>query len=99
MAVKLLRSGLTTGKTYHDWLRVADMFGEIGSAMVPALLILQMGLLATPLGKLLVALVVIALVLILGRLVMNLAWRLLKIAIIIVGLLWLVSVVIPSIGL
>lgn len=55
-------------------------------------------LLATPLGKLLVALVVVALVLVVGRFVMNMAWRLLKIAIVLVGIAWLVAVVLPEIG-
>lgn len=57
------------------------------------------GLFATPLGKLLVALVVVALVLFVGRFVMNMAWRLLRIAIVLVGIAWLVSVVVPEISL
>jgi hypothetical protein len=53
----------------------------------------------TPLGKLLVALVVLALVLVVGRFVLNMAWRLLRIAILIVVVLWLLSVVLPGLGL
>lgn len=53
----------------------------------------------TPLGKLLVALVVLALVLFVGRFVMGIAWKLLRIAIVVVGLLWLLSVVVPALGL
>lgn len=56
------------------------------------------GFVATPLGKLLVALVVIALVLFIGRFVLKMAWRLVKIAIVLVALFWLVSVVLPQFG-
>ena len=49
-----------------------------------------------PLGNLLVALVVVALVLFIGRFVMSVAWSVLRIAIVVVGLLWLVSVVAPN---
>lgn len=52
-----------------------------------------------PIGSLLVALVVIALVLFIGRYVMSVAWRILKIAIVVVGLVWLASVVAPMLGL
>ncbi|MEF8773891.1 MAG: hypothetical protein V5A23_03335 [Halobacteriales archaeon] len=53
---------------------------------------------ATPLGKLLVALVVLALVLFVGRFVLGVAWKLLRIAIVVVALLWLISVVVPALG-
>jgi hypothetical protein len=49
-----------------------------------------------PLGSLLVALVVIALVLVVGRFVLQVAWRLVTIAIVVVGLLWLLSVLVPG---
>lgn len=52
----------------------------------------------TPLGKLLVALVVLALVLFVGRFVLGVAWKLLRIAIVVVALLWLLSVVVPALG-
>lgn len=58
----------------------------------------DLGLAGSPLGNLLVALVVIALILFIGRYVMSVAWRILKIAIVVVGLLWLVSVVLPMLG-
>lgn len=49
------------------------------------------GLLATPLGKLLAALIVIALVLILGRIVLNVAWKLVIIVTIAVAALLVVT--------
>lgn len=57
------------------------------------------GLFASPLGKLLVALVVVALVLLVGRFVLHVTWRLLKIAIVLVAVGWIVSVVVPGVGL
>jgi len=54
------------------------------------------GLAGSPLGNLLVALVVVALVLFVGRFVMSVAWSILRIAIVVVGLLWLVSIVAPN---
>lgn len=57
------------------------------------------GLFETPLGKLLVALVVVAVVLFVGRYVMNMAWKVLKLAIVAVAVLWLASVVAPAVGL
>lgn len=53
----------------------------------------------SPLGNLLVALVVIALILFIGRYVLSMAWRILKIAIVVVGIVWLVSVVLPMLGI
>lgn len=53
----------------------------------------------TPLGKLLFALVVLAVVLFVGRFVLNVAWRLLRVAIVVVGLLWLLSVIVPGLGM
>lgn len=47
---------------------------------------------ATPLGKLLVALVVLVLVVLIGKFVLNVAARLLKIAVVVVLLLWLLSI-------
>lgn len=58
--------------------------------MLPSLLFV--GLLATPLGKLLVALVLIAVVLVVGRVLLGVAWRLVTIAIVVVGALWILSV-------
>lgn len=63
------------------------------SPLAAAPLALQ-GLLATPLGKLLVALVVITVIVLVGRFVLSIAWRLLVIATIVVAALWLVSTVI-----
>jgi hypothetical protein len=51
------------------------------------------GLLATPLGKLLVALVAITVIVLVGRVVLSVAWKLLVVATIVVAGLWLVSTV------
>ena len=66
------------------------------TALVP--LQLSPDLFATPLGKLLVALVVVGVVLFVGRFVLSLASRVLKIAIVVVAVLWLLSVVVPALG-
>jgi len=52
--------------------------------------LLQLGGLG-PVPAILVGLVLIAIVLLIGRLVMKVAWRLVIIAIIVVGTLWLLS--------
>jgi hypothetical protein len=65
--------------------------------MDPSLVALQFGgLLGGPLGQLLLALVAIALVLLVGRVVLNVAWRLVTIAVVVVALLWLASLVLPT---
>jgi hypothetical protein len=51
-----------------------------------------------PVGTLLAALVVIALILFIGRYVMSVAWRIVKIAIVLVGIAWLVLNVLPALG-
>lgn len=50
----------------------------------------------TPLGKLLVAIVALALVVFIGRFVLGIAWKLVRIGIVVVGALWLVSVAVPE---
>jgi hypothetical protein len=66
--------------------------GLAASPLAAAPLALQ-GLLATPLGKLLVALVAITVIVLVGRVVLSVAWKLLVVATIIVAGLWLVSTV------
>jgi hypothetical protein len=56
-------------------------------------------LVASPLGKLLAALVVVALILFIGRYVMSVAWRIVKIAIVVVGVAWLALTVLPMLGI
>jgi hypothetical protein len=59
---------------------------------------LQFGsLFASPLGRLFAALVVIAAVILVGRLVLNVAWKLVTIAAIIVGILLLLSMFVPGV--
>ncbi|MFB6126829.1 MAG: hypothetical protein ABEJ79_06015 [Halolamina sp.] len=53
---------------------------------------LQFGLLATPLGKLLAALVAIAAVIFVGRFVLSVAWRLVTVGLVLVGALYALSV-------
>ena len=47
------------------------------------------GLFAGPIGQLLVGLVVLAVVLVVGRFVLNVAWRLVTVALVVVAVLWL----------
>jgi hypothetical protein len=54
-------------------------------------LALQLGALSSPPG-ILAALVVIAIVIIVGRIVLSVAWKLVWIAIAVVGLLWVLGV-------
>ncbi|SDM60630.1 hypothetical protein SAMN04487949_2236 [Halogranum gelatinilyticum] len=64
------------------------------SMLVP---ILQLGgLLDSPLGQLLVVIVGIGAVVLIGRLVLRVAWRLVTIAAVIVGILLLVSMFVPG---
>ena len=53
---------------------------------------LAAGLLGTPLGTLLVALVGLAAVVLVGRILLNLAWRLLLVDIVVVGALYTAGV-------
>jgi TRAP-type mannitol/chloroaromatic compound transport system permease small subunit len=66
--------------------------------MVPPTPVLQAGdLLATPLGQLFAALVVLAVVVLVGRVVLRVAWRLVTIAAIVVGLVLLITVFAPGV--
>jgi hypothetical protein len=49
------------------------------------------GMAATPLGKLLLALVAITVIVLVGRFVLSVAWKLLVVATIVVAGLWVVS--------
>jgi hypothetical protein len=55
-------------------------------------LALAAGLLATPLGKLLVGLVALAAIVLVGRIVLSIAWKLLLVAIVVVGALYTAGV-------
>lgn len=50
--------------------------------------LLQIGVLASPLGRLLVALVAVAVVLFVGRFLLSLAWRVVTIAVVVVSILF-----------
>lgn len=59
-----------------------------------ALAVLQLGgLLNSPIGMALGAVVVIGVVILVGRIVLKIAWRLVTIAAVILGALWLVTTV------
>lgn len=69
----------------------SDMTASL--AAIASSLPLQAGLLGTQAGQLLVALLVIALVIIVGKFVLKLAWRLVTIGIVIVAVFFLLSTV------
>jgi len=54
------------------------------------------GLLATPLGKLFAAVVVLGVVVLVGRLVLRVAWRLITVAAVVIGVLFLLSMFAPG---
>lgn len=66
--------------------------------MLPPLVAQAAPLLSTPLGKLLAALVVAALVVFVGRFALGLAWRLLRVAVVVVAVVWLASIVLPAVA-
>lgn len=66
-----------------------------GWCMFDALLALQLGLLNTPLGRILAAIVVIGIVILIGRIVLRVAWRLVTIAAVVVAVLFLASLFLP----
>ncbi|PSP77059.1 hypothetical protein BRC81_10510 [Halobacteriales archaeon QS_1_68_20] len=51
---------------------------------------------ATPVEKSLVAIVALAVVVFVGRFILGVAWKLVRIGIVVVGILWLVSVAAPQ---
>ena len=63
--------------------------------MLTPLLALQPGILNTPLGRILAAIVVMGIIIFVGRLVLRVAWRLVTIAAVIVALLFLASILLP----
>lgn len=65
--------------------------------MDPALSVLQLGLgSGNPFVSLLAVVVAIGLVVLVGRIVLNIAWRLVTIAAVVIGLLLLVSMFLPG---
>lgn len=63
--------------------------------MFDSLLALQLALLNTPLGRILAALLVIGIVILIGRIVLRVAWRLVTVAAVIVAVLFLASLFLP----
>lgn len=59
------------------------------------LVALQLELLNAPLGRVLVALVVIGILILVGRIVLRIAWRLVTLAAVVVGFLLLASMFLP----
>jgi hypothetical protein len=60
-------------------------------SLTPNVVVQLGGLLGEPLGQLLLAIVVIGVVVLVGRVVLSVAWRLVTIAAVVVGLLFLAS--------
>ncbi|MFB6078785.1 MAG: hypothetical protein ABEJ80_07400 [Halarchaeum sp.] len=60
-----------------------------------ATLPLALGLPGGQLGTLLVALIVALVVVLVGKFVLNVAWKLLVLAVVVIGALWVVSAVLP----
>jgi hypothetical protein len=60
-------------------------------SLTPQILLQLGGVLGGPLGQLLLTIVVIAVVIVVGRVVLKIAWRLVTIAAVVVGLLLLAS--------
>jgi len=70
------------------------VLGPLQAALVP----LQLGgLLDSQLGQLLVVVVAIGVVVLVGRIVLRIAWRLVTIAAVIIGILLLLSMVAPGV--
>ena len=63
--------------------------------MLDLLVALQLELLNSPLGRILAAIIVIGVVVLVGRIVLRVAWRLVTIAAVIVALLFLASMFLP----
>ncbi|QHS17637.1 hypothetical protein [Halopenitus persicus] len=63
----------------------ADLAATVGT------LPLQPGFVSTPLGQVLIALVAVAIVIVIGRVVLAIAWKLVTIAAVVVALLLLLS--------
>jgi len=81
--------GASPHKLMPDVLVRADMTASL-AALTPSLP-LQAGLLASQTGQLLVALVAVALVIVVGKFVLKLAWRLVTIGIVLVAAFFLLS--------
>jgi len=69
--------------------------GDPGS-MVAHASALQIGILATPLGKLFALVVLIGVVVLVGRVVLRVAWRLVTIAAVVLGVVLLLSMLTPG---
>ena len=54
-------------------------------------LLAQAGLLGTELGQLLIALIAMLVVLVVGRVVLKIAWRLVTIGVVLVGAAWVIT--------
>lgn len=67
-----------------------DMFAAI-AATEPGASLLQAGLAGDPMGRLLLALVAVAIVIVVGKIVLALAWRIVTIGVVVVAILFLLS--------
>lgn len=73
-------------------LTIDTAFGAI-LALLQAVPFLQAGLFETPIGQLLIVLVGIAVVILIGRLVLRIAWRLVTIAAVVVAIALALSMI------
>jgi hypothetical protein len=60
-------------------------------SLTPQIVLQLGGVLGEPLGQLLLTIVVIGIIIVVGRVVLKIAWRLVTIAVVVVGLLLLAS--------
>ncbi|MWV64743.1 hypothetical protein GRS48_07895 [Halorubrum sp. JWXQ-INN 858] len=67
----------------------ADMLGTIADPWTVSLL--QAGITGDPVGQLLIALVAVALVIVVGKFVLSLAWRIVTIGVVVVAVFYLLS--------
>ena len=68
--------------------------GFVASAMLASLSVLALGgLTSSPLGTLLVALVAVTALVLVGRVVLSVAWKLLVVATVLVGAAWVATAV------
>jgi hypothetical protein len=75
---------------------IASAGGECGMDALTSTVLQLGGLLSDPLGQLLAVIVVIGVVVLVGRIVLRVAWRLVTIAAVVVGLLLLATMFLPG---
>jgi len=84
---------LETGRLPHKLMPGVVLMGDMTASLaaLASSLPVQAGLLASQTGQLLVALVAVAIIIVLGKFVLKLAWRLVTIGIVVVAVFYLLS--------